>query len=454
MSGMLRGHPGIRYTLMGLVVAGCIALGGLAWFVFAPGPTDFAGRDRVKLADYAAGDPTGVPASLANATLLERGQYLTRAADCEACHTAENGVAFAGGRAFVLPFGTIYSSNITPDEATGIGRYTDAEFLSAVHRGMGRGGTPLYPAMPYASYAGMTDADALAIKAYLFSLKPVSAPKPENALRFPFDQRWLMAAWSLLFDRDKRFEPHSGQSLAWNRGAYLVDVMGHCGECHTPRNLVQALDNRSKFRGTTQAGWMAYNISADRTAGIGAWSDAEVAQYLSSGHAAGHGTAAGPMGEAVDKSLNHLAPTDIAAMVAYLRSTPAIGSPELPAIREVAAANGPHDTPDSKSNALGEQVFEGACASCHDWTGESPLTPFATLVGARAVNDPAATNVAQIVLFGGERKTIDTTATMPAFGPAYSDAEIAAVASYVTQRFGAQAAAVAAADIAKARSNL
>jgi mono/diheme cytochrome c family protein len=443
----------MRGFLLGLVVVGCIALAGLAWFVFVPGPTDFAGHDRVKLADYAAGDPTGVPAPLANATLLERGQYLTRAADCEACHTAESGVPFAGGRAFVLPFGTLYSSNITPDEKTGIGRYTDAEFLSAVHRGIGRGGTPLYPAMPYASYAGMTDADALAIKAYLFSLRPVSAAKPGNALRFPFDQRWLMAAWSLLFDRDKRFEPHSGRSLTWNRGAYLVDVMGHCGECHTPRNLVQALDNRSKFRGATQAGWKAYNISADRTAGIGAWSDAEVAQYLSSGHAAGHGTAGGPMGEAVDKSLNHLAATDVAAMVTYLRSTPAIQSPELPAIRQAAAANNPNGTPGFTTNPLGEQVFEGACASCHDWTGVSPLTPFATLVGARAVNDPAATNVAQIVLFGGQRKTSETTATMPAFGPAYSNAELAAVASYVIQRFGAQAAVVAAADIAKARSN-
>jgi mono/diheme cytochrome c family protein len=227
------------------------------------------------------------------------------------CHTSKDGTAFAGGLAFVLPFGTIYSTNITPDAETGIGSYTDADFLNAVHKGIGRGNTKLYPAMPYTSYTYMSDADALAIKAYLFTLKPVHAPAPKNTLAFPFNQRGLMSMWSVLFNSDKRFEPHVDRSAEWNRGAYLAEAMAHCGECHTPRNLFFALNNRQKFAGTVQAGWRAYNITADRGSGVGAWSDADLANYLSAGHADGRGTASGPMGEAVDESLSHLQPSDI-----------------------------------------------------------------------------------------------------------------------------------------------
>jgi hypothetical protein len=164
------------------------------------------------------------------------------------CHTAEGGVPFAGGRAFVLPFGTMYSTNITPDVETGIGSYSDANFLNAVHKGIGRNGTRLYPAMPYASYTYMSDADALAIKAYLFSLKPVHAPAPANSLAFPFNQRSLMALWSMFFNPDRRYEPNTEKSASWNRGAYLVEAMEHCGECHTPRNLAFALEQPTEVR--------------------------------------------------------------------------------------------------------------------------------------------------------------------------------------------------------------
>ena len=225
------------------------------------------------------------------------------------------GAPFAGGLPFVLPFGTLYSTNITPDPETGIGHYTDANFLRALRQGIRADGTHLYPAMPYASYTYMTDGDALAIKAYLLSLNPTKTHVPGNELAFPFNQRWLMAIWSLLFNPDRRFEPNPAQSPDWNRGAYLVEAMAHCGECHTPRNLFQALDNRRKFAGATQAGWRAYNITADRNSGVGAFSDPDLSAYLATGHADGHGTAAGPMGEAVDKSLSQLAPSDIAAMV-------------------------------------------------------------------------------------------------------------------------------------------
>ena len=247
-----------RRWLWGLAIAvGVVVVAGLAalsWFVFGPGPTDFAGSDRTALANYAGRDPTGAPKELAQASLIERGRYLAQAADCAACHTAKGGEPFAGGYPFVLPFGTLYSTNITPDKETGIGDYSDADFLNALRRGVARGGKRLYPAMPYASYTYMTDADALAIKAYLLSVKPVHAPPPANTLRFPFDQRWSMAVWALLFDPNRRFEPHTQRNDEWNRGAYLVEALGHCGECHTPRNIFQALDNRSKFTGAVQGG--------------------------------------------------------------------------------------------------------------------------------------------------------------------------------------------------------
>ena len=235
------------------------------------------------------------------------------------------------GSGFKLPFGTLYSTNITADKETGIGNYSDQEFLNAVRRGIRRDGARLYPAMPYTSYTYMTDADALAIKAYLFSLPPVRAMAPANTLVFPFNQRWAMIFWSALFNRDTRFEPDASKSPEWNRGAYLAEALAHCGECHTPRNLAFALDNRKKFAGALTAGWRAFNISSDKTTGIGGWRDEDLASYLAIGHADGHGTASGPMGEAVDHSFSHLAPEDIRAVVAYLRSVPPVASPDLPA---------------------------------------------------------------------------------------------------------------------------
>ena len=212
------------------------------------------------------------------------------------CHTTQGGKEYAGGLGFKLPFGTLYSTNITPDKETGIGNYSDQDFLNAVHRGIRRDGARLYPAMPYTSYTYISDADALAIKAYLFSLPPVRATAPANTLAFPFNQRWAMVFWSALFNPDTRFEPDTSKSPEWNRGAYLAEALAHCGECHTPRNLAFALNNRKKFAGAVTAGWRAFNISSDKTTGVGGWRDDDLVSYLSTGHAAGHGTASGPDG--------------------------------------------------------------------------------------------------------------------------------------------------------------
>src|SRR5260370_34612396 len=282
----------------------------------------------------------------------------------------------------------------------------------------------------------MTDGDGLAIKAYLFGLPPVRVAAPANTLIFPFDQRWAMGFWSVLFTRDSRFEPDASQSPEWNRGAYLAEALAHCGECHTPRSLALALDNRKKFAGAVTEGWVAVNISSAKPRGLGGWRDEDIVSYLSIGRANGHGTASGPMGEAVDHSFSQLTPEDVHAVVAYLRSVPAIASADLPA-PPAPPAPASHRQGGRTPDPRGKMAFEGACVSCHGWSGESSISPFATLTGAWAVNDPGATNVAQIVISGTKRHS-EGAAPMPAFGNAYSDVRIAAVANYVTPRFGSK----------------
>jgi mono/diheme cytochrome c family protein len=441
--------PAARRILFSVVAIAVVAVAIGIWIIRSPGPMAFADGAKVALADYRGANPSGVPAALAQASPVERGKYLAKAADCMVCHTTQGGLEYAGGLGFKLPFGTLYSTNITPDKETGIGNYSDQDFLNAVHRGTRRDGARLYPAMPFTSYTYMSDADALAIKAYLFSLPPVRAAAPANTLTFPFNQRWAMGFWSALFNPDTRFEPDTSKSPEWNRGAYLAEALAHCGECHTPRNLAFALDNRKKFAGAVTAGWRAFNISSDKTTGVGAWRDDDLVSYLSIGHAAGHGTAAGPMGEAVDHSLSQMAPDDIRAVVAYLRSVPPAASTDLPATLAPPAPASHRDggTPDPR----GKMVFEGACVSCHGWSGESPISPLATLTGAWAVNDPGATNVAQIVISGTRRHVPEGSVSMPAFGSTHSDAEIAAVANYVTARFGSRGSKLTAQDVAELR---
>ncbi len=426
----MRRARGFPFVVIAAAIAG---LAVLAWLVLAPGPLGFAGGHAVALSDYPGPPPTGVPPALSGASLAARGEYLTRAADCAACHTAKGGKPFAGGLAFKLPFGTLYTPNITPDPQTGIGLWTPAEFLRAVHEGVGRGGKPLYPAFPYTSYTLLTDQDVLAIRAYLFTLKPIYAPVRPDTLKFPYNQRALMIIWAHLFDANRRFSPIKERSAQWNRGAYLVEAAEHCGECHTPRNVMQAMDTRRKFAGGAAEGWTAYNITQDRATGIGAWSPEVIARFLSSGHAAGRGSAGGPMAEAIDLSLSHLTPDDLAAISSYLKTVPAIHSTSLPR----APARPAPDAANlgDEGEGAGKRIFEGACASCHAWGGSGVIFLQATLTGSRAVNDAAATNVAQMVL-NGTGPTNGGRPFMPSFSAAYSDAEVAAVANYVTRRFG------------------
>jgi mono/diheme cytochrome c family protein len=437
-------------------IVGVVVLVGLAiaaWIVFRPGPMAFADGKRVALAEYSAGKPTGVPADFTETDPLARGRYLSEAADCEACHTAEHGERFAGGRPFDTDFGTIYSPNITPDKETGIGDWTDADFIKAVHEGVAKNGTRLYPAFPYAAYTYMPEEDVLAIKQYLFAQPAVKNKAPENSLRWPFNQRGLMAIWGVLYNPKERFEPVADKPASWNRGAYLVEALGHCGDCHTPRTMLQALDNRKKFSGGMAEGWRAYNLSSDKESGIGTWTAEEMETYLKTGHSQNKGSAFGPMAQAVHLSFQKLTASDVSAIVEYVRSVPAVSTPDLPAPKMELASAHPGEGDHDDSNPKGHAIYSSMCAGCHSWTGKNDYVPHSTLTGTRAVNDPSATNVALAVLRGASTLPPSSDiAVMPAFGDAWSDDDIASVSNYVVARFGAEPSSITAEDVGKLRA--
>jgi mono/diheme cytochrome c family protein len=325
-----------------------------------------------------------------------------------------------------------------------------------VHEGRDRNGQHLYPAFPYAAYTYLTDQDVMAIKGYIFSVPPVNYVAPPNTLRFPYNQRELMAIWALLYDPNKRFEPVSDRSPNWNRGAYLVESLGHCGDCHTPRTLLQALNNRKKFGGGMAEGWRAYNLSSDAASGIGSWTEAEMQQYLSTGHSMNRGSAFGPMAQAVHLSFQNLTPSDLGAIAEYVRSVPPVTSSDLPAPKLAKSSQYPGEGsgPDDKL-AAGRHLFAGTCSGCHSWTGVSDFVPYATLTGTRAVNDPTATNVALAVLRGASPlPAAGAIAVMPAFGASLTDDQIAAVSNYVIDRFGAQPSSITPEQVGKLRANL
>ena len=368
----------------------------------------------------------------------------------------ETGKPFAGGVAFKLPFGTIYSSNITADPTYGIGAYTDDEFVRAVREGIRRDGKHLYPAFPYTSYTQLSRDDVLAIKAYLWTLPPVAQPNRPNELGFPFNQRFGMLFWKAAFHKSGRFTPDPAKSAQWNSGAYLAIALGHCGECHTPRNLGFGLEHGRELTGEEVQGWRAYNITSDPQHGIGSWSDDQILAYLASGHAPSHASAGGPMLEAVAHSLQFLNPTDATALVTYLRTVPAHEGKHPISVDAqppaVVASNATLPGPDELvSESQGLALFAGACAGCHQWNGSGRQTPYASLQGARTVNDPSAKNVTEVILQGAKMRVGDSDVYMPAFADAYSNAEVAALANYVVAHFGGKHAGVTADDVAARR---
>jgi len=403
---------------------------------------------RLDPVQASASQPTG-------AALIARGQYLATAADCAACHSVPGGKPFAGGLAFKLPFGTIYASNITPDKTYGIGGWSDAAFVRAMHHGIDDRGRELYPAFPYTAYANISTDDVLAIRAYLNTLKPVPQPVTANHLSFPFNQRYLMRAWKLLHGPQHPWQAKTDRSPEWNRGAYLVEGFGHCAECHTPRNLLYGLDHGKNYAGAVAQGWKAYNITSDRETGIGNWSVDEIARYLGTGHSTGRGAASGSMAEAVNLSLSKLTPADLRAMAVYLHAIPPqhteVGG-KVDTNPPALAASTLYSPPpaETRGNAAGLRLYEGACAGCHGWNGEGVQSAYASLRGAQTVNDPAADNLIQVILHGSAIQSPQGRVAMPAFG-AMTDAEVSLVANYVLRHFGNKQGAVTPARVAEVR---
>ncbi|MDO1583426.1 c-type cytochrome [Rhizobium oryzicola] len=385
--------------------------------------------------------------------LLERGRYLATAADCVACHTTKGGKFFAGGLAFKLPFGTIYSSNITPDAEYGIGSWSDEEFVRAMRSGIGQHGENLYPAFPYTSYALLSTDDILAIRAYLRSLAPVSAPSPANELAFPFNQRWLMRGWNLLFLASGPMQQNPSKNEKWNRGAYLVEALAHCGECHTPRGLMFQRVQSEALSGGEVDGWKAWNITSDPDSGLGKWTDEELTALLSTGHAKGHGPAGGGMREAIDLSLSKLPKSDIEAIVAYLRTVPPVKTDPAIRVETKPAEARAAETAAAGSGKLstGAEIFAGACASCHGKDGSGLANARAGITGAHALSDPQGSNLIRVILNGSSDGSGAPGKTMPGFAAIYSDTEVAALANYMIGTFGGKKGTVTAKAVEGAR---
>lgn len=400
--------------------------------------------------------------------LVKRGEYLAVASDCTACHSAPHGKPFAGGLAITTPIGTIYSTNITPSAGFGIGDYTEEEFSKALRRGVRRDGAQLYSAMPYTSYAKLTDDDVHALYAFLLhGVKPVDERPPRTELPFPLSMRASMIAWNFLFLDTKVFTPDAQESAQWNRGAYLTLGAAHCSTCHTPRGVLMQEQSSRALSGARVGPWFAPNITSDLKSGIGSWTKEELVAYLSTGRILGKTQAAGSMGEAVEHSFQHLTSSDLDAVATYVKSVPAIHDPvddesrfhAGAAFSEVASTRGRGGThSDSDAVPNGAELFQGNCASCHAVEGQGSKDGYyPSLFHNSATGAKNATNLVAAILYGVERSTSKGQAFMPGFGGHPTDAnplsnrDIAALANYVLVNYGSGKASITEEQVAEGR---
>lgn len=382
---------------------------------------------------------------------IEKGEYLFRASGCHTCHTADDGKFLAGGRAFrVKKQGTVYSSNITPDKETGIGNYTDEEFISALQDGIGRNGKHLYPEMPYPAYSLMSNDDILAIKAYLDQQPAVKNKVPKENIAFPYSIRWAVRFWNWKNDSSDHFDGDPQKSAQWNRGKFLVEGPGHCAYCHSPLDWSNGRSSAKDYSGAKYNGWIAYNISSDGDTGIGSWSDKDLQQYLSKGYVEGHGAAIGPMAEIINTGLSHLSQKDIRAIVIYLRSLPAKEK------GEGAASISPTDLENVEpSRSHGSHLFAALCASCHLQNGTGRQGEYESLWGSKTATLTKGTNLIRVILEGSELKDPKLgTFSMPGFKDGYSDQDIADIANYVIAHFGNRNGHVTAEQVKQERAQL
>ena len=361
-------------------------------------------------------------AATSDGDLIARGKYLTTAGDCIACHTIPGGKPFSGNRAMETPFGTIYTPNLTPDKATGIGNWTDEQFYHAVHDGIGHNGEYLYPVFPFPWFTKVSRDDVLAIKAYLFSLEPVEQKRQKLEFKFPFNIRTALLGWRTAFFKASTFVPDPNKSEEVNRGAYLVEGLGHCGECHNQHNVLGASDWSGKLKGGEIQGWYAPNITSSGSQGVGAWTDEQLVTFLKSGSSPDQGVVLGPMHETIQDSLQYLSDADLKAMTAYLKSFSAKESFKATDANQAQTASG------------GADAYLTNCASCHRADGKGIEGVIPSLVGNGAVRAKGPQDIIHVVL--GGLPALNGYAPMPASGAIVSDQDIADIVNYVRTAWG------------------
>jgi mono/diheme cytochrome c family protein len=371
--------------------------------------------------------------------LVKRGRELAAVGNCSDCHTVRGGASFAGGLPVPTPFGTIYSSNITPDPETGIGRWSEEAFRRAMRSGVNRDGQHLYPTFPYDHFTNVSDDDDRALYAFLMTRQPVHVPTRSNQLAFPLNQRFMLAGWKLLFLRRDNFQPDSSKSAEWNRGAYLVEGLAHCGSCHTPRNALGAEQSTAQFGGGDVDNWQAYPINAQSPSPV-PWTADALFAYLRHGWDPDHGTARGPMTEVVS-NLSSVNEADVRAIATYMADV--FGAPTPDRIRHgeavIAQAKAPSALPiqSSATNQTGAAIFAAACASCHEGRRALPYGGI-NLALSTALSSADPRNAVNIVLSGvrpvdGERSPI-----MPGFADSMNDQQVVALLQFLRGHFSNQ----------------
>src|SRR5664280_842737 len=376
--------------------------------------------------------PLATAAPSATTRTIDRGEYLARAGDCIACHATPGGKQLAGGRAMPTPFGDLYVPNITPDDETGIGLWTANDFYRMMHTGISRDGSLLYPAMPFASYTKVTREDSDAIFAFLQSVAPVHQANRPHALRFPYNNRDLLLGWRALYMVEGEYVPDAAQSAQWNRGAYLVQGLGHCAMCHTAINALGGSSESKAFEGgmIPNQNWYAPSLTSNREAGLGDWSTKDIGDLLQTGISQ-RGTVYGPMAEVVYDSLQYLSDDDVEAMAVYLKALPP--RDQAPAVAESARLVNPSVL------EQGRRIYERQCTVCHgkEGLGQAPFHP--PLANNRSIVMSSPVNAIRMVLNGGYPPGTKKNARpygMPPFSHVLDDAAAAAVLTYVRVAWG------------------
>ena len=381
---------------------------------------------------------------------VARGRYLALAGNCAGCHTARGGAPYAGGRAVQTPFGNVFASNLTPDAITGIGNWTRDDFWRAMHHGKSKDGKLLYPAFPYPNFTRVNRGDSDALFAFLRTLAPVAQQTPENTLRFPYNSRLLLAGWRMLYFKAGEFKALPEHDSEWNRGAYLVQGLGHCNACHTGRNVLGGSNLNADLAGgmIPMLNWYAPSLTSDVESGLGNWEIAHIVELLKVGVGA-RGSVYGPMAEVVFNSLQYLSDADVRAMAVYLKS--------LPQTHADSDASGPSVAPQELQRvmAFGAELYEKHCVDCHGAQGEGQPPAYPPLAGNRSLTMRPAVNPIRMVLNGGFAPGTAGNPRpygMPPFRPALNDEQVAAVVSYVRNSWGNHAGLVSPLEVDRFRS--